>query len=281
MGYRFKLIGYPITHSLSPWIHEQFLERSNLQGTYKIHEIKPEDSFEENIKRLKNEQIDGFNVTVPYKQAIIPFLDILDDTARKMGAVNTVAYKNGKWIGYNTDGVGYVRSLESKYPNLFNDKENRVLVIGAGGAARAIYYALDRYEFSNIDIANRTKASAEGIIESANSPRRTKILSLEEAEKNVASYELIIQTTSVGMKPNQEHAIISSNDMNLNTIVSDIVYQPVLTKFLRDSAKKGAMIHQGHTMLLYQGQYAFEIWTNKKINIGDMDTKLKDILEGR
>ncbi|WP_087971741.1 shikimate dehydrogenase [Oceanobacillus rekensis] len=281
MVYHLKLIGYPIKHSLSPWIHEQFLEKANLQGTYTINEINPEDSFEEQMNRLKKEQIDGFNVTVPYKQAIIPFLDVLDETARKMGAVNTVVNKNGRWIGYNTDGIGYLRSLESMYPELFTDKKKRVLLLGAGGATRAIYYALDASGFTTIDIANRTRASAEEITEAANSSAQTEILSLEEAEKHAGNYDLIIQTTSVGMKPKQNDTIIKSDNIKTNAIVSDIVYQPIQTKFLRCSAERGAMTHQGHTMLLYQAQYAFEIWTGKKIKMDDMEVKLKDILEGR
>lgn len=280
MVYNCKLIGYPIKHSLSPWIHEQFFEKAELQGTYTINEIRPEDSFEDHIKRMREEQVDGFNITVPYKQAIIPYLDVLDETAKKMGAVNTVVNRNGKWIGYNTDGIGYLRSLESMYPDLFTDKSVRVLLLGAGGAARAIYFALDVSGFTRIDIANRTRASAKEIIESANSSTQSEILSLEEAEKYAGNYDLIIQTTSVGMKPKQDNAIISSDNIKTNTIVSDIVYQPIQTKFLSCSAKRGAMIHQGHTMLLYQAQYAFEIWTDKKVKMDDMEIKLKEILEG-
>ncbi|WP_249871032.1 shikimate dehydrogenase [Oceanobacillus saliphilus] len=281
MGYRFKLIGYPISHSLSPWIHKEFLDKSKIQGTYTMHEIKPTDSFEESMILLKNEQIDGFNITVPYKQDVIPHLDILDDTAKAMGAVNTVVNQDGKWVGYNTDGIGYLRSLESKYPELLRDKEIRVLLLGAGGAARAIYFALATANFKNIDIANRTKSSAEVIAGNSSQPRSTNILSLEEAEQILGKYDLIIQTTSVGMKPNEDQTIISPDRIKKNAIVSDIVYQPLETKFLREAAERGAKTHHGHTMLLYQALYAFEIWTNKKIIIDDLEIKLKALLEGR
>ncbi|WP_067727350.1 shikimate dehydrogenase [Oceanobacillus damuensis] len=281
MGYHFKLIGYPIQHSLSPWIHGQFLEKSNLQGTYTRMEIKQTDSFEERIMQMKNERVDGFNITVPYKQAIIPYLDMLDETAEKMGAVNTVAYKDGKWIGHNTDGIGYVRSLESKFPKLLNNKEIKVLIIGAGGAARGIFVALDALGITAIDIANRTEESASSIARNASSSKGTNILTLEEAERTLGDYDLIIQTTSVGMKPNENNAIISIDKIKRSTIVSDIVYQPLQTEFLRKSAERGAKTHHGHTMLLYQAQYAFEIWTNKRVNIGDMEIKLKALLEGR
>lgn len=282
MNYRFKLIGYPIKHSLSPWIHRQFLEKTGIQGTYTIHEINPADSFEENINQLKQEQIDGFNVTVPYKQMIIPFLDELDDTASKMGAVNTVLNKNGKWIGYNTDGIGYLRSLQSKYPDLFKDhNKKKILLIGAGGAARAIYYSLINAGFMTINIANRTKSSAEKIVSVANSAVKTEILSLEEAEMGIDKYDLMIQTTSVGMKPNTNQAILSIDKLKEGTIVSDIVYQPLETKFLIQAEGNGARLHFGHTMLLFQAQYAFEIWTDIQVNMDKMDKKLQDVLEGR
>src|SRR5690625_2080200 len=115
LDFQFGLIGYPIQHSLSPWIHKQFLKQINAQGTYSIFEIKPEYSFAEEMKILKNKHLDGFNVTVPYKEKILHFLDDIDEQAEQIGAVNTVVCKNDQWIGYNTDGVGYVRSLVSKF----------------------------------------------------------------------------------------------------------------------------------------------------------------------
>lgn len=281
MDYRLKLIGYPIQHSLSPWIHNKFLERTHLKGTYTLHEISPDASFDENVLTLKKEKVDGFNVTVPYKEEIIPYLDMLDDTAKQMGAVNTVVYREGKWIGYNTDGIGYLRSLESKYPTFFQNKSKRILLIGAGGAARGIYYALDRAGFDCIDIANRTKASAEEIAKLATLSSNTKVVSLKEAEEGIGNYDLIIQTTSVGMKPNVDTSILSFSQVKENAIASDIVYQPLQTKFLKEAEKNGAAIHYGHTMLLYQAQYAFEIWTNQKVPMDDLDLQLQTILEGR
>src|SRR5699024_6293933 len=115
MFYQFGLIGYPIKYSLSPWVHKQFFERTELQGDYSIIDIHPNSKFEEAIASLKQMGLTGFNVTAPYKQKIIPFLDELDKTAQIIGAVNTVLLKNNRWIGYNTDGTGYVRSLESKF----------------------------------------------------------------------------------------------------------------------------------------------------------------------
>src|SRR5699024_3120190 len=146
---------------MSPWIHNQFIEISKVKGQYSLFEIKPDDDFGKKIEQLKREQTDGFNITVPYKEKIIPYLDEMDKTAEMMGAVNTVHHKNGKWTGYNTDGNGYVRAVKNGFPFLFNNKETKVLIIGAGGAARAIYYALAENDVKTIDILNRTAKKAE------------------------------------------------------------------------------------------------------------------------
>lgn len=281
MTYQLGLIGYPIKHSLSPWIHEQFLQKANLDGSYSIIEIDPSQNFAAQINDLKNRKMDGFNVTVPYKQKIIPYLDEVNEDASKMGAVNTVVNRDGKWIGYNTDGIGYLRSLEGKFPNLFAEKNKRILLIGAGGAARGIYYALVTAGFHQIDIANRTAESAKEIATLKNKATSTKILSLSDAEQQIDAYDVIIQTTSVGMKPKQDMSILSLDKIKPTSIVSDIIYQPLRTKLLMQAQTKGASTHFGHTMLLYQAQYAFEIWTNKKVPVDDMDDQLQLTLEGR
>lgn len=283
MSLQFQLIGYPIQHSLSPWIHERFLSKANLQGTYEINEIDPQHSFEEKIMEMKNnKELNGFNVTVPYKQKIIPYLDSLDKNAKTLGAVNTVLNKDGKWIGYNTDSTGYVRALETKYPELTKERKSKhVLILGAGGAARGIYCGLDFAGYVNIDIANRTTEKAWEIAELRSELTNTDILTLKEAENNLLKYDIIIQTTSVGMKPTTENTIIHLNSIKKDVIVSDIVYQPIKTKFLKEAENLGARIHYGHTMLLYQGLYAFEIWTGLSVDINNMDEELQQVLEGR
>ncbi len=281
MDYKLGLIGYPIQHSLSPWIHEQFLQSANLTGSYSKFEIAPDQSFAAKMEMLKESQIDGFNITVPYKETIIPYLDEIDDAAKKMGAVNTVVNRNGLWIGYNTDGSGYVRALESKFPALFTAGPKRILIIGAGGAARGIYYALITNGNTYVDIANRTVASAMDIASLKKTDTITQILTLSEAEEVLADYDLIIQTTSVGMRPLTTEKVLSLHNLKQGCIVSDIVYQPLETAFLTEAKTLGGQIHHGHTMLLYQAQYAFEIWTNKRVSLANMDEQLQHILEGR
>lgn len=282
MAYNLKLIGYPIKHSMSPWIHKEFLRRTEVAGDYSLFEIKPDESFEEKLQQLKAEQTDGFNITVPYKEKIIPYLDEIDKTAKEMQAVNTVVAKDGKWTGYNTDGIGYVRALKNAYPYLFQSADLKILIIGSGGAARGIYYALAQAGQKVIDLANRTKTKAEEIAALGKEDKiNTAIYSISEAEGVLDSYDLIIQTTSVGMKPNEEQAPLTISKLKEASVVSDIIYQPIKTNLLHQAEQANGSIHYGHTMLLYQAQFAFEIWTGKQVDVSGMDTQLKKILEGR
>ena len=278
MNFRLGLIGYPVKHSLSPWIHSQLLNIAELEGEYNVIEIKP-DHLSRQLLDLKNKKINGFNVTVPYKEKIIPYLDEIDDEARAMGAVNTVLQKNNKWIGFNTDGKGYLRALENKFPGIMRDKMKSILIIGAGGASRGIYYALNSAGFKRVDIANRTLEKAESVLKLKNYQMKSSCLSIKGAEATLDKYEIIIQTTSVGMKPREHEKIMKLDQLKPGTIVSDIVYQPIMTSFLQDAKERKASIHMGHTMLIYQAQYAFEIWTKNLVPVDTLNKKLQAILE--
>lgn len=280
MNYQLGLIGYPIKHSLSPWIHKEFLKRTNNKGTYSLIEIDPNVSFTREMEILKNRKLHGFNVTVPYKEKIMPYLDDIDEQAKHIGAVNTVLCKNDQWIGYNTDGIGYVRSLQYHFPELKNNKDIHILILGAGGAAKGIYAALLKHHFTHISIANRTVEKANAILINQRSEGNHKAITLKEAEKNSLLYDVIIQTTSVGMKPKEMETILPLQKLKENVIVSDIVYQPLYTSFLRKAKSLGARLHFGHTMLLFQAQYAFEIWTKQAPDVDKMDVELQNILEG-
>ncbi|WP_186576473.1 shikimate dehydrogenase [Aquibacillus kalidii] len=270
------LIGFPIQHSLSPWIHNHFMKKLGINGEYVLYETKKE-HFAATIDRLKEKQLNGFNVTVPYKQDIINYLDELDPDAARIGAVNTVTQINGKWKGYNTDGMGYVQSVRDYYPDLFQPK-NRVLILGAGGAARGIYRALVQEPFSIVDIANRTFEKAQQLAELKDDHVETNILSFEEAQLRLEDYDYVVQTTSVGM--NKEETIISLDNLKKGAVVSDIVYQPLMTSFLKEAHSNYGKIHQGHAMLLYQAQLAFQIWSGKQFGLGDTLKLMEERLRG-
>ncbi|MGN8645575.1 shikimate dehydrogenase [Gracilibacillus sp. HCP3S3_G5_1] len=278
MGYHLGLIGHPISHSLSPWIHQQFLDLAELDGEYKLYEGDRE-ALPKVLRHLKESEIDGFNVTVPYKQVMVDYMDEVDDDAATLHAVNTVVNINGKWKGYSTDGEGYVRSLKERYPNLLN-RNTSVLLLGAGGAARGICRALSGQGIDTIDIANRSIEKAEELLSVRLGEVKSTVLTYQQAEEQLAKYDVIVQTTSVGMKPNAGDQIIRLDNIRQDTVVSDIVYQPIMTKLLRDASERGASIHHGHAMLLYQAQLAFEIWTGKKLDVAHLVNKLENKLRG-
>ncbi|MFC4388429.1 shikimate dehydrogenase [Gracilibacillus marinus] len=278
MGYKFGLIGHPISHSLSPWMQTKFIELAQVNGEYKLYQGSP-DELENVIKHLREMEIDGFNVTVPYKQVIIDYLDELDADAAKLGAVNTVVLRDGKWVGYSTDGEGYVQSVKEKYPNLLK-RDISVLLLGAGGAARGIYRSLVQQNITHIDIANRSLNNAESLLSLKESDTLTSVLSFKEAEENLSTYDLIIQTTSVGMKPNVQDQVIQLNNIKENAVVSDIVYQPIETKILKEAQNNGAYVHYGHSMLIYQGQKAFEKWTGINLEVNHLTDELEQKLRG-
>jgi shikimate dehydrogenase len=257
--YKLGLIGHPIAHSLSPWIHNQLMDQQGIEGKYELLDIQPEE-FDEDMKVLKQKNLHGFNVTVPYKEKVIPYLDELDQSAKQLGAVNTVKKTESGWVGYNTDGQGFVHSLRARFPDLF-EKGRKALILGSGGAARGIFEALTRAGLDAVDVANRTMTRAEELIKQIPANSRAKALTLEQAMDTLGEYDLIVQTTTVGMSPDENNAILSLEHLTKGTVVSDIVYRPMKTKFLEEAESRGARLHYGHEMLLQQAVYAFQIWT--------------------
>ncbi|WLR46199.1 shikimate dehydrogenase [Halobacillus litoralis] len=276
--YKLGLIGHPIGHSMSPWIHEKLMEQQGIEGKYELLEIQP-DEFGEKVNLLKGKGLDGFNVTVPYKEKIIPYLDGLDESARHLGAVNTVHHTDQGWIGYNTDGRGFVHSLKNRFPDIFH-KDAKALLLGSGGAARGIFEALTRTEMSRVDIANRTIKRAEDLIQDIPSKGYAGALTLEQAKNTLMDYDLIVQTTTVGMNPDHDQMIVSLDHLTKGTVVSDIVYRPMKTKFLNEAEKRGARLHFGHEMLLQQAVYAFQIWTNTEPESSLLLTEFEQKLKG-
>lgn len=272
------LIGHPISHSLSPWIHTELLKLAKINGEYKLYPGN-EEELPNVLRHLRDNSIDGFNITVPYKEKILDHLDEIDPEAERLGAVNTVVQQNGKWKGYNTDGEGYVRSIQRSFPSLLHNQAS-ILILGAGGAARGIYNALMKLALKRVDIANRSLHKAEQFLEMQLGKSESRVLNYEEAEQQLSEYDLIIQTTSVGMKPEIDQQIIQLHHVKENAVVSDIVYQPIMTSFLKDAKDNGAKIHHGHAMLLYQAQLAFEKWTGIDVDAEHLLNELEKQLRG-
>ncbi|MED3758988.1 shikimate dehydrogenase [Peribacillus frigoritolerans] len=254
----YGVMGDPIAHSMSPDIHNDAFEKENIEAVYHHFHVTKE-GLNDAVKGMKALGIEGFNITIPHKTSIIPFLDEVDELALAIGAVNTVVNKNGRFIGYNTDGKGFFKSLCGEISG--DIKAKKTLVIGAGGAARAIYFTLVKEGVKQVDIANRTKERAVQLVSDCPYDKVSKALSIIEAEESLSQYDLIIQTTSSGMSPELDHSPLKVDQLKTGAIVSDIIYNPLQTKLLREAGEKGAETQNGLGMFINQAALAFEIWT--------------------
>lgn len=269
----YGVIGDPIAHSMSPDMHNDAFGAMGIDAHYHAFHVKPGD-LGTAVKGMRALGVKGFNVTVPHKTAIMPFLDKIDPLAATIGAVNTVILEDGGYTGYNTDGLGFVSGLISGLDGPL--KDHRALIIGAGGAARAIYYTLISEGLISIDVCNRTKERAEALISGNPNGASSKALSLPEAEDGLSRYSLIINTTSIGMEPKTEEMPIDLANLQADAFVSDIIYNPLETRLLREAKGKGARIQNGLPMFVGQGALAFKIWTGK---IPDLERMKKIVLD--
>jgi len=254
----FGVIGYPIAHSMSPDMHNDAFRHLGIKATYLPFAVRSTD-LQDAVKGMKAIGIQGFNVTIPHKTGIIPFLDRIDPLAEAIGAVNTVKLEDGEYVGYNTDGLGFVKGLKEKLHTPLMDQ--KVLIIGAGGAARGIYYSLLQEGALDVDIANRTISRGEELIIGKSPQVNSSVFSIDEAERKLSEYTLIINTTSIGMHPNVDKTPLMVENIRPQALVSDIIYNPLQTKLLKDAEQYGAMTQNGIPMFVYQGALAFQLWT--------------------
>jgi shikimate dehydrogenase len=271
----FGLIAHPVHHSLSPIMHNAAFVELGLNHYYQAFDIHP-DQLESAIQGIRALGIRGVNVSIPHKENVIPLLDDIDDEARVIGAVNTIIHlRDGRLKGYNTDGAGYVQSLQAETGITLPQTET--LLLGAGGAAKGIAVYLLKNGCSQLTITNRTGGKAselalqlEKYIQQQGLKGRVHTIDWSEASQQSSSYQLIINTTPIGMWPHSDQAPIALKDINQNSIVSDIVYNPLTTQFLKEAEKQGARIHQGLGMFIYQGALAFEFFTGKQAPVNRM-----------
>lgn len=266
----YGVIGSPIAHSMSPHIHNDAFKQMDYNAHYHAFHIEP-DELEDAVKGMKALGVSGFNVTIPHKEAIIPLLDEVDEAARRIGAVNTVVNRDGVLIGYNTDGKGYVEALKE----VTMLKNKRVLIIGAGGAARAIFYTLAKEGNIQIDLYNRTASKAVELIQEFSLNHLAKGISSKEAVNRMKDYDVVVQTTSVGMFPYTEESPFPLINIKEGAVFSDIIYNPIETRLLRDAKALGAVTQNGVSMFAYQAAFAFEHWTGQ---LPDTD-RMKNIVK--
>ncbi|MDU4696655.1 MAG: shikimate dehydrogenase [Paenibacillus sp.] len=261
------VIGDPIQHSKSPAMHTAALEACGIAGAYLPFHVKG-NRLEEAIRGIRALGFRGINVTVPHKVEVMSCLDRIDEGALLIGAVNTIVNDDGVLTGYNTDGIGYIRSLkEEAAPEL---KGKRVLVLGSGGAARGIVYALLQEQPGLVTIANRTAEKARELAAEWTHLGSLSGCGMEELDAVLPGVDLIINTTSVGMHPHVGDCPLNARQIPEGIVVSDLIYNPLKTELLRQAEVRGCTFHSGLGMFIYQGAYAFERWTGRSAPIEAM-----------
>lgn len=274
---RLGIIGKPLGYSLSPILHMKGMEKLKEGYIYEKWELE-ESELEEFLASVKafGSDILGFNVTIPYKEKIIPYLDRLEENCKLLKAVNTVKYEAGKLVGYNTDGLGLLESLKK---HSFKVEDKGILIIGSGGAGRGIAIFLSQYKPKLIDIVTRNKEKGLKLIKEIGGYASSSF-KLEKINKiEISNYDLIIQTTSLGMKNSIGKLDFPYKKLNQNQIVVDIVYNPLVTVFLKNSRAKVKEAIGGLEMLVYQGYHSFKIWTGKEEDSEEMLAIGRKILE--
>ena len=262
-SFHLGLIGYPLGHSLSPKIHAAALKACGLRGDYSLFPIHPDDKqgLKDLLNRVRSGEITGLNVTIPHKQNVIPLLDELTPTAQAIGAVNTIYRHGEKLIGENTDAAGFLSDLKKNIGNWELGIGKLALVLGAGGAARAVIYAL-LHDGWQVTLAARRIEQA-GQLANSFTNYKLQVTSYETFQpSNLPTFNLLINTTPVGMSPNIEASPLPENIvLNKNTVVYDLVYNPRETKLVKDARANGLQATTGLGMLIEQAALAFEIWT--------------------
>ncbi|MEK6752329.1 MAG: shikimate dehydrogenase [Chloroflexota bacterium] len=260
--FQLGLIGHPLSHSLSPKLHTAALQACGLQGDYSLFPIHPDDkqALKDLLARIRSGEIHGLNVTIPHKQNVIPLLDDLTPTAKAIGAVNTICLRESKLIGDNTDATGFLIDLNHFLANNQSEIADRksVIVLGAGGSARAIVYALLNNGW-NVTLAARRIEQAQ---ELAAQFENVNALELNLQTFQLSNLQLIVNTTPLGMTPNIDQSPLPENlSLPSNVFIYDLVYNPRKTKLVRNARAQGLQAATGLGMLIEQAALAFELWT--------------------
>lgn len=255
------IFGYPIEHTLSPAMHNAAIEALGLDMVYLPFEVRPA-GLGIAVEAIRSLDILGINVTIPHKSAIIPCLDRVSEEARVIGAINTIVNRGGELIGYNTDGEGYVRSLKRELD--FNLKGKKVLLLGAGGAARGILVSIAREGPKDVIVANRTVAKASALVRELKGRfpdvGMTALGLIPEILKvHLGGTTLLINATSLGMR--REGIGLPLDALPDDAVVSDIVYKPLMTPLLKEASALGLITHNGLGMLVEQGALSLKLWT--------------------
>lgn len=270
------VIGHPVAHSLSPTLHFHWLKQYQIEGQYDARDISPE-QLKRGIHQLVAEGYCGFNVTIPHKETILNLLDKVDDLARQIGAVNTVVIEDGRLRGTNTDAFGFSENLRAHFSqaSLAADPYQTPVVLGAGGAARAIIKALSDAKAKVIYVVARDTAKAAPLKSLADN---IEIHAWERLSQILPKASLLINTTPLGME-GKEAASMDLNGLPKEAVVTDIVYTPLLTPLLKEAQRRGHFVVDGLGMLIYQAIPGFKVWFQQEPKLTWQDfQQLKQLL---
>jgi len=262
------VIGENIENSLSPLLHNQIILKHSLDFCYLPFQVAESD-LDEAIQGIRALNVRGVNITFPYKEKVIEFLDELEESARRIGAVNTIVNNKGNLSGYNTDVIGFKKSLQDK--EKFVIKEKKAVILGAGGAARGVIYALLEEGIEEISIFNRTLEKAEKIEQDFYPFFPRSIINIFSFEQNdlkdkIKEANFLVNTTSIGMASQLNNTpLLDEKLFHPNLLVYDIIYHPAKTLFLREAERAEAKIINGLPMLVYQGIESFYLWSGLKV----------------
>ena len=269
---QYGIIGKPLSHSLSPVLHNYWFKKNNITANYSLIEIQKE-QFKDVINKIRTKELHGVNVTVPYKQDVIPHLDIIVNDAKETSSINTI-YLNteNKIVGENTDVYGFEQSFISKLKNEDIIKKN-ILILGAGGVAPSIIYALKKKQIEKLFISNRTLQKAKNIKKKF---PFVEIIAWEKIFQKTEEMDIIINTTSLGMKNGSNFETLIQR-LKPGLIYYDVIYNPLETKMLKNFKKNIVKTFNGLEMFLFQAQKSFFLW-NKITPIIDREIKEEIIL---
>lgn len=251
---KIAIVGHPVSHSKSPLIHNYWIKQHSLDASYEAIDVTIDD-FELKFKEMVDAGYHGFNFTIPHKIMALDYCDIIEPVAQEMRAINTVYKKGSQIVGTNTDSFGFIEHLKTQAPQ-FDIRNDPSVVIGAGGAARAVVYGLLREGAKEIRILNRTQSKAEAI---AVRDARVKVWDWEERESALPESGLLVNTTSLGMV-GQPELDLDLFMLPQDTIVYDIVYAPLKTQLLEECEERGNQVINGLGMLVHQARKGFEHW---------------------
>ena len=264
------VIGWPIKQSKSPLIHGYWVDQHGINGSYEAIALSPDD-FVSGIRELVAQGYRGCNVTIPHKESVLNLADSISERAKAIGAANTLVFKDGQIIADNTDGIGFINNLKQGAPN-WNAASGTAVVLGAGGAARAIVYSLLQEGAPKVIIANRTMGKAKRLAEFFGD--KVRAIPLDKIAGVLAETQTLVNTTSLGMV-GQPQLKIDISSLPKTVLVTDIVYNPLKTKFLEQAESLGLRTVDGLGMLLHQAVPGFEAWFGVRPNV---DTTLRQIV---